>query len=91
MALTRWQRLRARRDHRWVNARASEAVDGELTARAERRVEAHRDICPECDELLRALQALVTVLPALSVGPEDGLAIAERTAEHVRARISEWA
>lgn len=90
MTATGWRRLSAARDHRWAQGRLSAYIDGELTARQERRLRAHEEACPECAELIRALQAILAALPALRLGPEDGLAIAERTAEQVRARLGEW-
>jgi len=65
-------------------------IDGELPGRQERRLAAHEEICPECAQLIRTLQALVAALPALRLPPEASFAIAERTAEQVRARIAEW-
>jgi anti-sigma factor RsiW len=65
-------------------------IDGELPGRQERRLVAHEEICPECAQLIRTLQALVAALPALRLPPEASFAIAERTAEQVRARIAEW-
>jgi anti-sigma factor RsiW len=61
-------------------------IDGELAARQERRLAAHEEICPDCAQLIRTLQALVTALPALRLPPEASFA----TAEQVRARIAEW-
>jgi len=88
---TAWRSLNASRDHRWAQSRISPYLDSELSARAERRLLAHQELCPECDELIRALAGLLAVLPMLKLPPEDSLAIAERSAEHVRARIAEWA
>ncbi len=56
------ERLRFRRDHRWVPPRASDYLDGELRSRERTRVERHLDKCPECRELLRGLQAILSAL-----------------------------
>lgn len=90
MTATRWRRINARRDHRWAHSRLSAYIDGELPARQQRRLAAHERICPECAELIRALEVMLAWLPALRQPSESGLAIAERTAEQVRARIEEW-
>jgi anti-sigma factor RsiW len=87
---TTWRRLNATRDHRWAQPRLSAYLEGELPDRAERRLAAHEEICPECAHLIRTLQALLVALPALRLPPETGFAIAERTADQVRARIDEW-
>lgn len=49
-------RLRFRRDHRWVQPHASDYLDGELRPRERTRVERHLDKCPECRELLVSCQ-----------------------------------
>lgn len=82
--------MNASRDHRWAQPRLSAYIDGELSVRHERRLAAHEEACPECADLIRALQALLLALPALRLPPETGFAVAERTAEQVRARIAEW-
>ena len=90
MEASTWRRANARRDHRWAHSRLSAYIDGELPARQHRRLAGHEEICPECAELIRALEVMLSWLPALRLPPEAGLAITERTAEHVRARVEEW-
>jgi anti-sigma factor RsiW len=90
MAASSWRRINARRDHRWADLRLSAYIDGELPARQHRRLSAHEEICPECAELIRALEVMLSWLSALGLAPEAGLAVAERTAERVRARVEEW-
>jgi anti-sigma factor ChrR (cupin superfamily) len=90
MTPSMWRRLSVRRDHRWAYSRLSAYIDGELPARQHRRLSAHEEICPECAELIRALEVMLSWLPALRLPPEAGLAIAEHTAEQVRARVEEW-
>lgn len=82
--------MNARRDHRWAQPRLSAYIDNELPARQERRLAAHEEMCPECAQLILALQALLVALPSLRLAPGTGFAIAEQTAEQVRARIAEW-
>jgi anti-sigma factor ChrR (cupin superfamily) len=90
MAASTWRRINTRRDHRWAHSRLSAYIDGELPERQHRRLAAHEEACPECAELIRALQVMLSWLPSLRLPPETGLAIAERTAEQVRARVEEW-
>ncbi len=90
MGATTWRRINAERDHRWAQPRLSAYIEGDLPDRQERRLGAHEELCPECAQLIRTLQALITALPALRLPPEASFAIAERTAEQVRARIEEW-
>ena len=90
MTASTWRRINTARDHRWAHSRLSAYIDGELPPRQHRRLAAHEEICPECAELIRALELMLSWLPALRLDPEAGLGIAERTAEHVRARVEEW-
>lgn len=90
MTASRWRRINARRDHRWAHSRLSAYIDGELSPREHLRLAAHEEICPECAELIRALEVMLSWLPSLRLSPEAGLAIAERTVERVRPRVEEW-
>ena len=90
MAASMWRQISFRRDHRWAHSRLSAYIDGELPERHHRRLAAHEEICPECAELIRALEVMLSWLPSLRLPPEAGLAIAEHTAEQVRARVEEW-
>jgi hypothetical protein len=86
---TTWRRLNASRDHRWTRPRSSAYVEGELAPRDERRLAGHAELCPDCAYLIATLEVLLGILPALRLPPDIAFAIAERTAERVRARIEE--
>jgi anti-sigma factor RsiW len=90
VAASTWRRINARRDHLWAHSRLSAYIDGELPERHHRRLAAHEEVCSECAELIRALAVMLSWLPSLRLPPEAGFAIAERTAEQVRARLEEW-
>jgi anti-sigma factor RsiW len=85
MELT-WRRINFHRDHRWAGPRLSQYVDGELSGRAQRRLEHHEGLCPECRRAIRALRRLVGTLPRLRARGEES-EVAERTARAVRDRI----
>jgi hypothetical protein len=57
--------IRRERDHRWVQRRASDYVDGELSRRQRRRLEAHATLCPECGPMVRVLTVLLWELREL--------------------------
>jgi anti-sigma factor RsiW len=57
--------MRDQRDHRWSQRRMSHYVDGELSPRQRRRLEAHARLCPECGPLKRTLTVLVWELREL--------------------------
>lgn len=82
-----FERLRFRRDHRWVPPRASDYLDGELRSRERTRVERHLDNCPECRELLRGLHALLSALGTMR-GQEDEL-VADAVLASVQSRLAE--
>jgi anti-sigma factor RsiW len=90
MTATAWRRINVGRDHRWSQPRFSDYVDGELPQRQERRLGDHAGLCPECARLIATLQALLEVLPSLRLPASAALAVAEQTAERVRAQIEEW-
>lgn len=90
MTATTWRRLSLDRDHRWVQPRVSDYVDGELPPRHERRLAAHAELCPDCARMIATLGALVTALPALRLSPGASFAIAQRSADYVLAQIEEW-
>jgi hypothetical protein len=54
-----------KRDHRWSQRHMSDYVDGRLTSRQRRRLEAHARICPDCGRLRRSLTVLVSELRQL--------------------------
>jgi anti-sigma factor RsiW len=68
----------------------SDYVEDALSARQRRRLAAHEEICPECARIVATLNALIHVLPSLSLAPNAALGVAEETADRVRARIEEW-
>jgi anti-sigma factor RsiW len=68
--------MRDKRDHRWTQRRMSDYIDGDLSPRRQRRLEAHTRLCPDCGPLRRTLTVLVWELrelgrrrPARSVAP----------------------
>ncbi len=71
------ERRRFVRDHRFVMARASDYLDGELAAGDRERVERHRSVCPACWRLLHTLRAALAELTAMRaevrVGVADGI------------------
>lgn len=81
------QRLRFRRDHRWVPPRASDYLDAELPPRERTRVERHAGDCPECRELLRSLQAIVSALATMR--GEDGEPVAGAVLAAVQSSLGE--
>lgn len=90
MARATWRRLNSERDHRWARPRLSAYVEHELPTRQQRRLAAHEELCPDCARMIATLNALLRLLPSLSLPPNAALGIAEETAERVRARIEEW-
>lgn len=67
-------RLRFARDHRWSPDRMSEYIDAELTHGDRERIEHHLRDCPECRELLGALETLVATLGGLPGRPAETVA-----------------
>ena len=90
MITTRWRRFNTWRDHRWSRPRYSDFIDGELPLRQQRRLAEHAEVCPECARLIATLEIMLEVLPSLRLPPSAALAVAEQTAERVRAQIEEW-
>jgi anti-sigma factor RsiW len=68
----------------------SDYVEDELSVRQRRRLAAHEALCPDCARVVATLNALIHLLPSLSLAPNAALGVAEETAERVRARIEEW-
>lgn len=72
--MSRWSRARAatvrlvgRRDeHAWAQRHLSHYLEGDLRARARRRIERHAADCPECTRGIRALKALLRLLPGVA-------------------------
>jgi anti-sigma factor RsiW len=57
-------------DHEWSQRHLSHYVDGDLRARARRRLERHAAECPECSRGIRAIKALLRLIPGLD-GPSE--------------------
>lgn len=54
-----------RDDHEWSQRHLSHYVDGDLRARARRRLERHAAECPDCSRGIRAIKALLRLIPGL--------------------------
>jgi hypothetical protein len=64
-------RLRKRRDdHAWSQEHLSHYLEGDMSWRSRRRLELHAKECPDCSLGIRALRALLRLLPTSS-GPAD--------------------
>jgi anti-sigma factor RsiW len=66
--------VRDRIEHRWVQVRMSDYVDGELSPRSRRRVDRHADRCPECGPLRRAFVRITSALHELRQPPDPSVA-----------------
>jgi hypothetical protein len=77
--------MRARRDHRWSQRHMSDYIDGELTPRQRRRLEAHARLCPECGPLRRTLTVLVWELRELGRSRPTGTTVADGVIERLRS------
>jgi anti-sigma factor RsiW len=75
--------LRQRLDHRWSRRHLSEFIDGELSARDRRRLEAHASVCPECGRMRRTLAVLVHELRRLAARRSNG-SVAPAVVERIR-------
>jgi anti-sigma factor RsiW len=49
-------------DHQWSQRRLSHYVEGDLSARARRRLDRHARDCTACERGLRAMRALVAAV-----------------------------
>jgi anti-sigma factor RsiW len=58
-------RIRERLDHRFTQRRASDYLDGELSERQRRRLQAHATLCPDCGPMLRTLTIMLWELREL--------------------------
>jgi anti-sigma factor RsiW len=76
--------LRDKREHRWSQRRMSDYIDGKLSSRARRRLEAHARLCPECGPLRRSLTVLVWELRELGRAAPPARAVAARVIERLR-------
>jgi anti-sigma factor RsiW len=62
----------------------SDYIDGELSSRQQRRLEAHARLCPECGPLRRSLTVLVWELRGLGRAGPPRRAVAARVIERLR-------
>ena len=76
--------LRDKRDHRWSQRHVSDYIDGELSPRQQRRLEAHAGLCPDCGRLRRSLTILVWELRELGRRRSPGTTVAGRVIERLR-------
>jgi hypothetical protein len=77
--------MRDQRDHRWSQRRMSDYVDGELSPRERRRLEAHARLCPECGPLRRTLTVLVWELRELGRARRPVRSVAPGVIERLRS------
>lgn len=77
-------RLRFAHDHRWSPDRMSDYIDGDLDPGGRQRIERHSRDCPECDELLRGLQAIVQELGGMRGHAGHSVAAAVLAGVHER-------
>jgi anti-sigma factor RsiW len=52
-------------DHRWSQLHLSHYAAGDLSARARRRLERHAEDCVDCGRGIRAMRALLRLIPAI--------------------------
>jgi anti-sigma factor RsiW len=77
-------RLRFALDHRWAPDRMSEYLDAELDPRDRDRLERHARDCPECEQLLRELKAILVELGSMRGGAGGEVAAAVLAGVHER-------
>jgi hypothetical protein len=77
--------MRDKRDHRWPQRHASDYIDGELSPRQQRRLEAHASLCPECGGLRRSLTVLVWELRELGRRRSPRMTVAGGPTERLRS------
>ena len=82
-----WRKLNAPRDHRWAGSRFSRLLENDLTPRQQRRLEAHRSICPECRRALESLKKLIGALPRLREDDPGRNAHVDRALRNVMDQI----
>ncbi len=81
------ERLRFRRDHRWVEPHASDYLDGDLQPDERARLEHHLGACPECRELLDGLRAVIGSLGVL--GAQQPPVVAPAVLASIRGQLRE--
>ena len=52
-------------DHQWSQQHLSHYAEGDLSPRARRRLERHARDCPDCGRGIRAMRALLRLLPGI--------------------------
>ena len=77
--------MRNRRDHGWSQRHMSDYIDGDLSSRQQRRLEAHARLCPDCGRLRRSLTVLVWELRELGRRRPPGTAVAADVIEGLRS------
>ena len=55
-------------DHQWSQQHLSHYVEGDLGSRARRRLERHAEDCADCGRGIRAIRALLRLVPAFAAG-----------------------
>jgi len=53
-------------DHQWSQQHLSHYVEGDLRRRARRRLERHADDCADCGRGIRAMRALLRLIPGIA-------------------------
>jgi hypothetical protein len=76
--------MRNKRDHRWAQRHMSDYIDGELSPRQQRRLEAHARLCPDCGPLRRSLTVRVWDLRELGRRRSPGASMAGGVIERLR-------
>lgn len=77
--------MREARDHRWSQHHISDYLDGALSPRQQRRLEAHAGLCPDCGRLRRSLTVLVSELRELGRRRGARATLATRVIECLRS------
>jgi anti-sigma factor RsiW len=57
-------------DHDWTQRHLSHYVEGDLAARARRRLERHAAECPDCGRAIRAMKALLRLIARVDAAGE---------------------
>jgi anti-sigma factor RsiW len=52
-------------DHQWSQQHLSHYADGDLSPRARRRLERHAEDCVDCGRGIRAMRALLRLIPGI--------------------------
>ncbi len=77
------RRIRDGLDHRFAQDSVSEYLDGQLSARQRRRLQAHAALCPDCGRMLRTLTIVLWELRELARRPA-AVTVAPRVVERLR-------